>query len=213
MDGSKMLIDEFMPEFDVNLVVHEVVDATPEETHRALESLDLLDDRIVRTLVTARDLPRRTLNRLRGSHEVVQQGPIRFRDLLGLEGDSALGWVALGEERGTELLAGLVGEFWHRDYGIVKMRASEFVAYREPGKVKTVADLSLRAYGDRRTLLSYESRTVSTDDQARTTFGRYWAVLRPFVHVLMRRTVLGIKREAEGLHGAAGSEPDGVRAA
>lgn len=108
------------------------------------------------------------------------------------------GWVLLHDEAPVELALGLVGAFWRRDYGVAHVRADEFAGFAEPGYAKTVADLSLRPYGFGRTLLTYENRTLTTDEASRKAFRRYWLVLRPFVLVLMRTALVEVKQEAEG---------------
>lgn len=110
-------------------------------------------------------------------------------------GDS--GWVLLRDEPGVEFLIGLVGQFWHRDYGIVRVPRSGFADFDEPGYAETLAGLSLRPYGSHRTLLTYESRTITTDPVAHRRFAGYWRVLRPFVALLTRSALITIAREAE----------------
>lgn len=199
MEAPGMLIDQHLPRFDVSLMVHTLVDATPEETYAAIENVDLLQDRLVALLVGARDLPRRVANRIQGKPEPRTMGPVRLRDIVSAE----TGWIPLGEAAGRELVAGLVGKFWHRDYGVLKVSPGDFRTFDVPGYAKTVADLSVRPYGTGRTLLLYESRTATTDEQAQVHFRRYWTFLRPFVFILMHRAVLAMKREAEALHAQA----------
>ena len=110
------------------------------------------------------------------------------------------GWVPLRDEPGVELLAGLVGQFWHRDYGIVELAPEEFASFDRPGYAKTVAGFALHPHGEGRTLLTYESRTVATDAVARRRFAMYWLVLRPFVRMMLRGALVSMKRHAE--HGS-----------
>jgi hypothetical protein len=65
-----------------------------------------------------------------------------------------------------------------------------------PGYAKIAASLSLRPYGDERTLLSYEARTQTTDGTARRAFKRYWAIASPGAGVVMRSLLSLIAREA-----------------
>ena len=94
-------------------------------------------------------------------------------------------------------LAGLIGQFWHRDYGIVRTSSEEFASFDRPGYAKTVAGFTLHPHGEGRTLLTYESRTVSTDAAARGRFAAYWFVLRPFVRLMLRGALVSMKRSAE----------------
>ncbi|MCZ2860641.1 hypothetical protein [Blastococcus sp. VKM Ac-2987] len=199
--SPRLLIDEVMPWFDANVVQHIVVNADAGETYRAVLDADLMDNRMTHLMVTVRDLP----NRLRAGAHPTEEPPddtepgrpaFRMRD--AARGNS--GWVVLRDEPGVELLAGLVGQFWHRDYGIVPVSPEEFVSFDRPGYAKTLAGLALHPHGEGRTLLTYESRSVCTDAPARRRFATYWLVLRPFVRLMLRGALVSMKRHAE--HGA-----------
>ncbi|MGY1631495.1 hypothetical protein ACI784_07280 [Geodermatophilus sp. SYSU D01186] len=186
---ASLRIDEVMPHFDTNVVQHIVVNAGPRETYEALLDADLMDNPLTRLMVGVRDLP----NVLR-SRELTRRPGFRIRDTTaGEEG----GWVSLREAPGVEFLVGLVGRFWQRDYGIVRLRPEEFAGFDRPGYAKTVAAFSLHPHGAGRTLLTYECRTVTTDATARRRFGAYWLLLRPFVRQLQRATLVAVKRQAE----------------
>jgi hypothetical protein len=186
-------IDEVLPAFDVNLVQHIVVNADPRATYDALLRTDLNANPVTRLLVRVRDMPN-VLGRRRGADKEPASRRFTIGDLVGAD----TGWVGLRAEPGVELLAGLVGQFWHRDYGVIRLPPEEFADFDRPGYAKTVADFSLRPFGQGRTLLTYESRTATTDAQARRRFAAYWVVLRPFVRQLMRGALIAVKREAEG---------------
>jgi hypothetical protein len=196
---AALRIDEVMPHFDVNVVQHIVVNADPRVTYKAVLDADLMDNQLTHMMVTARDLP----NRLRPKNPLAQgsqsqprpdhRPAFRMRDA----GGDDSGWVALRDEPGVELLAGLIGQFWRRDYGIVKLSPEEFASFDRPGYAKTVAGFALHPHGEGRTLLTYESRTVCTDSAARRRFAAYWLVLRPFVHLMLRGALISMKRYAE----------------
>ena len=133
--------------------------------------------------------PRTGAPGLAGSHE--PRSPPA--GALGTESD----WVQLRDEPGVEWLAGLIGQFWHRDYGIVRTSFEEFASFDRPGFAKTVAGFTLHPHGEGRTLLTYESRTVCTDAAARRRFAAYWFVLRPFVRLMLRGALVSMKRSAE----------------
>lgn len=199
---APLRIDEVMPEFDVNLVQHVVVNAGPEETYRALVRADLMDNAVTRLLVRARDLPNALGRRGTGQRE---RPRFTLRDAAGEEA----GWVLLRDEPGVEFLVGLAGRFWQRDYGIVRLRPEEFATFDRPGSARTVAGFSLHPYGAHRTLLTYENRTATTDEAARRRFAVYWLLLRPFVRQLMRAALVAAKREAE--HGGGQHDTSSFR--
>ena len=197
--AAALRIDEVMPRFDVNVVQHIVVNAGLRETYRSVLDADLMGNRVTHLLVAARDLPNR-LRREKASAggpardpQPRQRPAFRMRDAAGEES----GWVTLRDEPGVEYLVGLVGQFWHRDYGIVPLSPEDFARFDRPGYAKTVAGFALHPHGEGRTLLTYESRTVTTDAPARRRFAAYWLVLRPFVRLLLRGALVSMKRDAE----------------
>jgi hypothetical protein len=189
---DELLIDGFLPEFDVTVIRSIVVEAPPDETYEAINRADIASDPIMRALTQIRDLPNALLRRLRREpapeHEIVT-----FADVA----DAGTGWVVLGEEPGVQLAVGLVGAFWHRDYGIAHVSPAEFASFARPGYAKVGVSFSVRPYGERRSLLTYEARTATTDEEARRRFRRYWLVIGRGAGLMMSRALVAIKAEAE----------------
>ena len=111
--------------------------------------------------------------------------------------EAGTGWVVLGEEPGVQLALGLVGAFWHRDYGIAHVAPAEFASFSRPGYAKVGVSFSVRPYGEQRSLLTYEARTTTTDEEARRRFRRYWLVIGRGAGLMMSRALVAIKAEAE----------------
>lgn len=185
--AEAMILDRVLPDAEFAYATHAVVDAGPDATWQAVLNANLLDGRLTRALFALRELPSTLLRRERPA-------PLP-RVTFGGFGDVE-GWVRLGEEPGRELVLGAIGRFWQRGYGWREVAPEDFVAFDEPGYAKTVAGISLRPYGAR-TLLSYESRTVTTSAGARCRFRPYWLLLRPGIGVVMRSAVAAIRAEAE----------------
>jgi hypothetical protein len=172
-----MLVDEFLPEYDVSDTVATVVDADLATTWDALMEVDLIDVGRRRPLVgilgAIRILPDIVSHILHG--EPPQRPPeyVRLRDMTTLPSDKG-GWVLLGERLRDEIALGLVGKFWRPVIEFAKVPADRFRQFAEPGFAKTVYSLSVRPLGSDRTLLSGTMRTATTDEQARRWFRRYW---------------------------------------
>ena len=185
-----MLIDRFLPVFDVTEVHEVAVDAPPEIVYDAIRQTDLRDP-VIDTLFTVRELPTRLAEKLRGS-------PTRRAEAFTFE-DMArkhVPWMLLAEDRGSELVIGSVGKFWEGDYGQRPISADEFAAFHEPGFAKLAISLSLwPTYGE--TVLRYEARTAATDVTARAHFRRYWRLIHLGVGIVMHRALRRIKAEAE----------------
>ncbi len=185
-----MLIDDVLPDFTYSLAVHRIVEADPASTFDAISRADLGRDSVIRLLIAARELPNRFAGRRRGDRPTPTW--FTFDDIR-----SGSEWVELGEIPGRERVAGSIGQFWKGDYGWAEVSAANFARFDQPGYAKTVAGLSVRPYGEGRTLLTMESRTAVTDETARRRFGRYWGVLRPFVRLLMNRALQAVQEAAE----------------
>ena len=186
-----MLIDRFLPRYDVTYICETSVDAPPEETYAAVRETNLRDP-VVDALFAVRELPHKIALRLRGEPLPPATPKVTFGDLAQL----GPGWVSLAEEPGTELVIGSVGKFWRKDYGGRPVTADEFARFREPGYAKLAISLAVRPAGTG-TIVRYEARTATTDESARRKFRLYWRLIAPGVGLVMRRVVRRIKAEAQ----------------
>lgn len=188
-----MLIDRFLPRFDVTQVVETSVNATPERTFAAIRDTDLRDP-LVDVLFSVRELPQRLLRWFRGQKApAAPKGKVTFRTIT----ESGPGWTPLAEVPGVEFVVGSVGRFWQRDYGGRPVKADEFVRFHEPGFAKLAIGFAVRPAPGGGAILRYEARTTTTDATAQRTFRRYWRVIHPGVALIMGRVVRRIKVAAE----------------
>ena len=104
-------------------------------------------------------------------------------------------WVLLGEEPPNEIAFGVVGRFWAGETVWAQIDAADFETFAEPGFGKIACNFSLRPYGADRTLVTYECRTLATDENARRGFMRYWRPLAPFIGLVMRSQLRVIEAE------------------
>lgn len=189
--AAPLLLDRFVDTSDATIASHLIVSAPVGVTFDAARTLDLLE--VQTPLLTAsfwvRGLPAKILGR-------VEPAPA---EKLTLEGDLGLpGWMVLDESPGREIVFGAVGVFWtptiewNLDVG-----PDGFAGFDEPGWGKIACSYSTLPYGEHRTLLTYECRTRTTDDDSRHRFNRYWWLIRPFVQHIMNATVRTIAAHAE----------------
>lgn len=173
-----MLVDDFMPVYDVSDGVATVVEADLATTWTALQEVDLIEVGRKRPLVALlgalRILPDIVSHLLHGEPPPQQPEHLRLKDLATISPDKG-GWVLLGLREQDEIALGLVGKFWRPviDFASVPC-ATAFRDFAEPGFAKTVYALSVRKLEPRRTLLSGVMRTATTDEHARRWFRRYW---------------------------------------
>ena len=191
--GTDVLIDDYLPTYVVTVARHAVVEADPETTYRAAMTANLLDlGPIVRALGWLRVAPTAVIERARGHRSKPTPDRITFADI----GESDE-WVRLAKEPGEEFVFGAVGKFWQPAIEWRAVDPDEFADFDEPGYEKISAALSVRPYGDGRTLLSYEARTATTDADSKRRFKRYWRLVSPFAGYLMGKALERIAADAE----------------
>jgi hypothetical protein len=197
--AAGMLIDRFLPDFDVTLIEHVVVDADTVTTWSALQDLDLMQVHtpLMDAAFFLRGLPERWAA-WRGRTRATTEPP----PTLTLTGDGTglEGWLPLGQQRGREIALGAIGRFWQPDiewYDVTAMSPQQFADFDEPGWGRIAANFSLRPYGEPRTLASYEARTATPDADSARRFARYWTVVRPLVGHIMRAALASLRQDAE----------------
>jgi hypothetical protein len=177
--GTPMLLDEYLPTYDVSDSVATTVAADVATTWEALLQVDLLDvgrrHPLVGVLGALRALPDIVSHILHGEAPPTPPARMRLRDI-GAIPASAGGWVLLGERPNDEMALGLVGKFWRPVIEFATVRSEAFREFAEPGYAKTIYSLSVRPIDARHTLLCGVMRTATTGEQARTWFRRYWTL-------------------------------------
>lgn len=197
MDG--MLIDRYLPNFDVTIVEHVVIEADRSTTWQALRDLDLMTIRtpLIDAAMFVRSLPGKVAS-WRG-HARPEAPPPEELKLVG-DSPGIEGWLFLGENPQHEIALGAVGRFWQPDitwYDVTTMSPDEFRDFDAPGWGRIAASFTLRSYGEHRTLASYEARTATADAVSARRFVRYWTLVRPFVGSIMRAALSALADDAE----------------
>jgi hypothetical protein len=203
-----MLVDEFLPVYDVSDEVATVVDADAQTTWDALMDADLIEVGRRRPLVAllgaARVLPDLVWQRLHGEHPPAAPERLTLRDTTKLPMGGG-GWVLLGERPPEGIALGLVGTFWRPVIEYAEVDADQFRDFAQPGFAKTIYALGTRRLDDQRTLLWATMRTATTDEHARAWFRRYWTFgVGSGAHVLARGLIDVVREEAEARGSADG---------
>ena len=202
-----MLVDEFLPTFDVSDEIGTVVAADIATTWRALMDADLIEVGQRRPLVAllgaARILPELVWQRLHGEHPPEAPASMTLREITKLPMGEG-GWVLLGECPEQEIAFGLVGKFWRPVIEFADVDAAAFKDFAEPGFAKTIYALGTRRLEDEKTLLWAIMRTATTDEHARTWFRRYWTFGVGYgAHVLVHGLLDLVREEAERRRGTS----------
>jgi hypothetical protein len=180
-----MLIDRFLPKYDVVEHHETTVDASGERAYRAVKELDLARSPVVLALLFARGIP------------TLFTGAVKPKRRLGLDEIIEAGFVVLGEEAGRELVLGVVGKFWRPTSGVHRIEADEFTGFDTPGFAKAAWNFLVSERAGGGSTVMTETRVVCTDDDSRTKFARYWRLIGPFSALIRRVMLRQIKRDAE----------------
>jgi hypothetical protein len=179
-----IVLDRFMPAFEV-VERHEVhVRAPAEMTLAAAREQELEDVPVVRALFRARETV------LGAPHHVaVRQGLLK--ECL------ALGWGVLAEVDDREIVVGAVTRPWERNIVFRAVPADAFASFCEPGYVKIAWTLRADPVGEQESIFRTETRVSTTDPVAREKFRLYWSFFSPGIALIRRLMLQPLRAEAE----------------
>lgn len=178
-----MLLDSFMPRWDLADRHEIVVHASPEQAYRAIREVDLARSWVTRLLLSIRN-PLSTLRRGRPPR-------LTFDEII------RSGFILLAEESGNAIVFGLAGRFWAPSGGRVKTLASEFPGPARPGAASAVMAFWVEPLGAKGCRVVTETRVLCADAAALRSFRRYCRFVKPGSEIIRRMALRGIKRDAE----------------
>jgi hypothetical protein len=184
-DNADLLLDQFMPVYDVADRHHIQVAAPADVTFAAACEQDLMAQPVVRAVFKARELV------LGGAPSAVP----RPCGLLALT--KSIGWGVLAEVPGREIVMGAVTQPWYADVVFRPMPPDEFVTFNEPDFVKIVWTLRADATSPHESVFRTETRVVTTDSAARAKFRWYWARFSPGIWLIRQLSLGPMRRDAE----------------
>jgi len=189
-----VLLDDYLPEFDVRTSYATRVAASPARVYASLWTANFDHWRVTRTLYALRTLPslparpRDTWRRFRDE---------LFRKRFTLDAMLSEGFALLEERPGEELVLGTVGRFW-RARG--ELRATSPARFRAPGPsgtAKAAWNFEVRVRADGATELRTETRVLCADAATRQCFRAYWILIRPFSGLVRREMLAAVRSAAE----------------
>lgn len=176
-----MLIDEFLPGWDVrerhSIKVHAPVD----KVYAAVRRLDISRTKLTMFLFRLRGIPTGRFT------------PSCFT----LDDFLKMRFILLGEKPYEELLLGLVGRFWTASGDLRRLDAEGFRSFKEQGYAKAAWNFSLNEKPDGSVLLETETRVYCLDQSSRRRFRLYWLLVGPFSGLIRREVLQAVKRSAE----------------
>lgn len=189
-----ILLDMFLPEFDVR--THHVirVAASPQHVYGSLWRTDFDHWGLMRALYAIRTLPALALapsaNRRRIREELRLQR-FTLEDLLGH------GFGLLAERAGEELVIGTVGRFWRARGQLCATTGGDFVKRAPPGTAKAAWSFAVRRHPNGGSELRTETRVLCADSATRWRFRAYWTLIRPFSALIRREMLAAVRMRAE----------------
>lgn len=185
------LIDQYLPTFQFQERHTLISNLPPKILLDAVMLPGTTQDPWAKGFIQLRELPDRLLGTL-GARSGLSQRPA-----FGLED-----FMPLGRDADRELAFGLLGRFWQRDYGLVRLQEPEaqFARYTEANLAKLVLNFSTEPTPEGQTKLVTQTRVHCTDGSALRSFTPYWWLIRPVSGLIRRRLLTRIHRVAGSLH-------------
>ncbi|MEO8334895.1 MAG: hypothetical protein ABI664_07975 [bacterium] len=192
--GRNVLIDDYLPRYDV-VERHSIrVRATQPQTYAAIAATDFAGGAIIRVLLVVRMLPSALLHGLRGFRTLTE----RRATPMTLASMERGGFHVLSERAPTELVIGLEGRFWTLSGDRCTPSAEVFrTRPPQPGTARAVWDFRVRPIEGHGCELSTETRVLCADAATRRRFIPYWTVIRPFSGLIRHAMLRAIRRTAE----------------
>jgi hypothetical protein len=188
-----MLLDDFMPESDVQISQAIRIAAPPERVYACLWTADFDHWGLTRSLYALRALPgivaapRETWRRV-----LAELRPHRIT-LDDMQGD---GFTLLGERTGEEFVLGTVGRFWRGGGETRPISPARFHEPTPPGTAKAAWNFAVDRLPNG-TELRTETRVLCADAAARRRFRAYWLLIRPFSGLIRREMLAAVRSAAE----------------
>ena len=180
-----LLLDSFLPRYDVVERHHVRVHAPAATTLDAARHVDLFNVPLVRAIFKGREL-------LLGSRPDERPQP---RGLLAQV--RAIGWEVLAEIPDREIVIGAVTKPWEPDVTFRGVAPGSFAAFAEPDYVKIAWTLRADPVGPSMSIFRSETRALATDPAARARFRVYWSFLSPGITIIRRMSLGPVRRDAE----------------
>lgn len=173
-----MLLDNFLPTYDVHARYQALLSAPAEQVYPLARDLDWSRSPLVRLLVRLRGLGR---GKVEPSRENTQKP----------------GFNILGEEPGRELVVGLVGRFWLPSAEVRRVSPAGFMDFDQLGCAKMAMNFLAEPAPGGGCRLSTETRVLCLGPQARRYFRLYWALIGPFSGLIRKEALRLVRRQLD----------------
>lgn len=185
------LLDDYLPDYDFRERHSRNIAARSDTIIEAAAAYRAESDPFVRAMIGIREIPMRLAGWLRGRQAEL---PLSF---------SLDNFTLLERRDDSELVYGLVGQFWRTDFGLVRISDGRaFRAFETPGFAKLILGYSAASNANGLTTLTTETRIFCPDRVSRRKFAPYWYLIRPVSGLIRRRVLTSIQVTSEKLDAA-----------
>ena len=179
------LMDHFLPTYQFSERHHTMIRCAPGELLDIVQNYQPPRDRIGDLLMSIRLIPSRLLHRAAPDRHQAAQ-PVGIRS-----------FIPLGRDGDREIVAGLVGQFWRANFGLVAIAGpAEYLAFNAPRTAKLALGFAAETVGDM-TRFTTETRVHCPDRYSYLRFLPYWLLIRPASGLIRRRALATIRGIAE----------------
>jgi hypothetical protein len=174
---GEVLIDDYLPRYDVTEYHERHVEAPPARTYAAIWDADLAASLFVRALFALRTVP------------LLFADPAAWRRLpahVTLHDVLRRGFFLLGEDPGREVVLGVIGRFWQPTGNLLPGDCARFLAPPPSGTARAAWNFTVAQQPDGGSLLTTETRVLCADAASLRSFRRYWLLVGPFSGLIRR---------------------------
>jgi hypothetical protein len=193
-----VLLDDYLPEFDVRTSYATRIAASPARVYASLWTANFDYWGVTRALYAVRTLPSflaRPRDTWRRFHDEL------FRKHFTLDAMLSEGFALLEERPGEELVLGTVGRFWRARGELCATSPVQFRAPAPSGTAKAAWNFQVGLRADGATELRTETRVLCADVATRRRFRAYWMLIRPFSGLIRREMLAAVRSAAESGEG------------
>ncbi|MBI2427925.1 MAG: hypothetical protein HYV29_03870 [Ignavibacteriales bacterium] len=171
-----MLIDKYLPSYDVVEVHSAVLDAKVESVYETVRNFRFANSTLTSLLFSLRGLSTKKVS---------------------LQTVLDAGFILLDQQENEEFVLGLVGKFWTPSGCLQRLTTDEFNTFNTEGYAKAVWNFSFERIEESKTRIATETRVLCLDDSSRTKFKTYWFFVGPFSGIIRREILRSIKHAIE----------------
>lgn len=182
-----MRLDFYQPVYNFSEKHSINIRSSRKEVYRAIHNLDLNKSRVIGVLVWLRGLYSKLAGVVTKSYDLSEKNLLK---------DS---FLILEDIENREIVMGFAGRFWVPSGELVKFESpNDFIEYKREGICKGVWNFYIVEKPDGETVLSTETRVLCLGRGAKTAFGLYWLIIRPFSGLIR---IIMLKMIKEGIEG------------